>query len=65
MTIWKRDHDNLSYNRALASDISKVLAGHPFTPVESLLPPNPRYTRQRSIDEIEMTLLGWARDGKK
>lgn len=61
--MWKTDFNEVTYNRLLASDISKVLAGKPFVPISNILPPDPRKTRQKSEEEIEMMLLGWAKNG--
>lgn len=57
---WDRDYQELSYNRVLASDISRVLAGKPFLNIQAFLSENPREKRIRSVEEVERTLLYWA-----
>lgn len=53
----------LSLNRILAADISRVLAGKQFEPISNYLPPNPRGSQTRTVQEIEMTLMAWAQNG--
>lgn len=57
---WDADYSTLHAGRVLASDISKVLAGKQFQPITMFLSPNPRLSKQRSIKEIERTLMTWA-----
>lgn len=62
--IWTNNHDRLTANRILAGDISCVLAGKAFPPLGTLQPPDPRSARIRSVEEVEMTLMGWAYSGE-
>lgn len=57
---WDNDYSLLHANRVLASDISKVLAGKSFQPITMYLSQNPRMSKQRSMEEIERTLIAWA-----
>lgn len=59
---WRKNRDAIMFNRILAGDISHVLAGTPFPPVESFLPPNPQRLRPRTVEEVEATLIQWSKD---
>lgn len=59
---WDKDFSLLSAGRVLASDISKVLAGKSFQPITSYLSPNPKTARVRSLEEVERTLIYWAKE---
>lgn len=61
---WTQARNSLCANRLLASDISRILAGKSFDSLSSMLPPDPRSTRIRSVEEVEMTLMRWARSGE-
>lgn len=63
MKLWQDYYNGLTFNRFLAMDISKVLAGKQFDPISNYLPPNPRSPQKRTMEEIEMTLMAWANDG--
>lgn len=62
--MWEDRYNELMYNRVLAADISKVLAGKQFDSILNYLPPNPRTSHIRSVEDIEKTLLGWAYNGE-
>lgn len=61
--IWDEQYSSLYTARVLACDISKVLAGKSFESIEHYLAPNPRGEEVRSDEEIEATLMMWARQG--
>lgn len=63
MKLWQDYYNEVTWNRILAADISKVLAGKQFDPITNYLPPNPRSSQRRTMEEIEMTLMAWANNG--
>lgn len=57
---WEKQYSDLRLAQIHAHYISKILAGKPLPPIESYISPNPRKSRTRSMEEIEMTLLQWS-----
>lgn len=60
---WDSDYQLVVTNRLLAKDIAVVMGGGQFEPIQNLVPPNPRQTREQSVEEMEMTLLQWSKEG--
>lgn len=59
---WDKQYTDLRLIRVLASDISRILAGKQFDPIERFMSPNPRMSRTRTLEQIEMTLMQWAKE---
>lgn len=60
---WDEQYLTLYANRIHAQDISRVLAGKSFEMIERYMSPNPRNSKTRKMEDIELTLLQWAYQG--